>query len=139
MLKDQTSEQRLREIFETITKLMPVAGFSSLFLFFVLYDLRNDTIPDLSISLFAFWMSTLIVAQVFWFIVLLPLSAWVSRVKMGCAVGAYANPNAYPKTVQRLLDGWWSHEVSVKTLLVLSQVTFCVAIYRLLGPMLGIL
>lgn len=139
MLKEQAPEQRLAEIFGTLAKLMPVVGFSSIALFFVLYDLRNGTIPNGELSLLAFWLGTLIVAQILASVMLLPLSAWVARVGMRRAVGAYGNPNSYPKTVQRLLDGWWSHEFAAKTLLVVSQVTFCVTVYWAFGPMLGIL
>ena len=139
MLKPITPGQRMEEVQTEFIRLGTVAWLTSQAGCVLLYIFRHGDFPPsffpiLLFNLFCSIGSGLIVGLVWVRLVL-----WLSRVDAADAVAAFRTPNTNPRPVERFLEGWWANETVLAVLTVVFRVAFCVALYELVGPSMGLL
>jgi hypothetical protein len=134
MLKDVSPEERLNEIDR---------HFGRLDLFVVLGVLVGVVVLkgegwDAGIWSWLFLVFLLILSKVLSFLLWTALVFWLGRLKVGKTLHALSHPNFYRTAVQSFLETWWENEVVLGAFVVLFRTTFCLWMYYVLSPRMGL-
>jgi hypothetical protein len=138
MLKPTNSSERLVEMRLHFIKLASVSTLIAYGGCLLLYALRRgDSPPAFTILLFVVFcmIPARIVAVGAW----RRAAFWLFGITYEDGVAAMQRPNANPRLVDRVLEGWWRNEIVLDAFSLVLRVTICVTLYALLGPHIGLL